>query len=265
MSVVSLEISKDNSITRDDLHKQLNKLGVSLRREEENDYYTLLAAMDKSIKKIMEMEDYHQPTDLVRFPRKNIHRAVGSENVNNAWAFKVDIEDTKPELSKYRPLEGRTICFKDCIEIAGVPQIGETDCFEPQVSLDRAPPNVKNGLINGLYLIENYPGLYAKTINLSFKARAEYDKALDTPGHGDRSTLPIERILNTVGLNANTGIFDITRHPALSLPIGFLPSEEDPDMRFPVGIQLNIGKHFTEEKLYTVAYAWEQAFNWKDM
>ena len=142
-------------------------------------------------------------------------------------------------------------------------------------SFDKAPVNVKNGLINGLYILEKHPGIYLKTINISFKARAEYDNALSTvdllikptvpfaaPRNGDRNANPITRIKNTIGLNANTGIFNITGHPALTFPMEFLASQEDPDMKFPVGIQI-IGKHFDEKTVYAFAYEWEKAYNWK--
>lgn len=126
-----------------------------------------------------------------------------------------------------------------------------------------------------MYILEKHPGIYLKTINISFKARAEYDNALSTvdllikptvpfaaPRNGDRNANPITRIKNTIGLNANTGIFNITGHPALTFPMEFLASQEDPDMKFPVGIQI-IGKHFDEKTVYAFAYEWEKAYNWK--
>ncbi|EAZ62802.2 Glutamyl-tRNA(Gln) amidotransferase subunit A (amidase) [Scheffersomyces stipitis CBS 6054] len=418
------------------------------------------------------------------FPRKNIHRPEGANNEANVWAYKVEIEDTKPEMSKSRPLAGRTITFKDCVEVGKVPQIGvleagakivglatcENQCtstssstsstgnvpnpygkshsagvgsgevdlavgadqggsirvpscqygiigLKPtfglipysgigsnEVNNDHAGPMIKDVLDNALLLsvvagvdgfddrqmgeplyrdVPNYmnmlkessikgmkigilkvslevsamteamkqkllqqaklwealgaevvevsipyhhiapeiwmtgqrvagavrklgmqcgrrvvqsvkplitvtpgsknlstkhqltsktvlsthPGIYLKTINISFKARAEYDNALSTvdllikptvpfaaPRNGDRNANPITRIKNTIGLNANTGIFNITGHPALTFPMEFSASQEDPDMKFPVGIQIIV---------YAFAYEWEKAYNWK--
>lgn len=527
MSIVSLEIDPDSNITLDDLHAQPAKLGVKLRPNEVDDYYKFLCAMDKSVKKILAMPDYLQPTDLERFPRKDIHRPKASDNKNGAWAYKVNIEDTKPNLSKSRPLAGKTICFKDCIEVAKVPQILGTDAHKPwipdadatvvtrcleagakvvglatcenqssstssntastgnvenpygigysaggsssgsgylvgsgevdltigadqggsirvpsahcglvglkptfglvpytgigsletnidhagpmtrsvlencllleviagkdnfddrqgdaptpenvpkykeitenstlkgirigilkealevpamteivrskfmeaakrfeelgaevvevsipyhevapeiwmvgqriagcmrklglqtgrrtiksskyfdhslpftQDSFDRTPVNVKNGIINGLYLSEHYPSLYSKCINLSFKATAEYDQALEkvdvlitptcpmvAPPHGVREGTPLDLIKNTIGLNANTGIFNITGHPALSLPIALLPSADNPEVKLPVGLQI-IAKKWNELTIYRVAYGWEKETNWK--
>jgi amidase len=50
--------------------------------------------------------------------------------------------------------------------------------------------------------------------------------------------------------------------PALSLPVGFLPSLLDEQVRLPVGMQI-VGKWYSEATIYRVAYAWEQAFDWK--
>lgn len=145
-----------------------------------------------------------------------------------------------------------------------------------QYSFDRTPVPVKNGLINGLYLSEKYPSLYTKCINLSFKATAEYNKALESvdvlitpttpmvaPPHGIRDGTPIELIKNTIGLNANTGIFNMTGHPAISVPMGFLPAVDNPQVKLPVGLQI-VGKHYDEVSVFRAAYGWELGVNWKE-
>lgn len=50
--------------------------------------------------------------------------------------------------------------------------------------------------------------------------------------------------------------------PALSLPVGFLPSDDEHKAQLPVGMQL-VGKWYAEPTLYRAAYAWEQAYDWK--
>ncbi|EGV61708.1 Glutamyl-tRNA amidotransferase subunit A [Yamadazyma tenuis] len=527
MSITSLEADPNCKVTLEDLHAQPAKLGLQLRSDEVEDYYKILCALDRSAKKLVAMEDYYQPTFLDRFPRKDIHYPEKADNLKGAWAYKVTIEDTKPQLSKNRPLAGKTICIKDCVEIAGVPQIFGTDAFKPwvpkadatvvtrlleaggiikglatcenqssstssntastgnvenpyhdgysaggsssgtgylvgsgeidigvgadqggsirvpsahcglvgfkptfglvpytgigsletnidhcgpmtrtvlenctmlevmagqdgfddrqngsptiehvpkykeiteksslkgmkigilkeslevptmtpamkakfleaaekfkalgaevveisipyhlvapeiwmigqrisgcvrklglqtgrrilksteyashilpwtQESFDKTPVPVKNGIVNGLYLSEHYPSLYVKSINLSFKARDEYNKALEqvdvlitptvpvvAPPHGIRDGTPLELIKNTIGLNANTGIFNMTGHPALTLPVGFLAAIDNPDIKLPVGLQI-IGKHFDELSIYRAAYGWESANDWK--
>lgn len=529
MSLVSLEIDPDSKVTADDVRAQTKKIGINVNEADISDFQIMLSALDKSAKKLEAMPDFFQPTDLERFPRENVHLATKEENVSNAWAYKYTIEDKKPELSKSRPLAGKTFCLKDCVQVSGVPQVLGTRAFKPwvpeadatvvtrileagakivgnatcedqcsttcsnssaignidnpygkghsaggsssgcaylvstdvvdmaigadqggsiripsahcglvglkptyglvpytgisqletnidhagpmtktvsdnaillkviagqdgfddrqngapmvegvpdfyrdmlsstvtgmkigilkealelpsiteevkdkfsetidkfkklgvdvvevsipehqyageiwmvgqriaglmnkmgtetgrmilgstkyqkhtipltQEQFDNSPVNVRNNIINGLYLIENYPGLYTKSTNLCIKIRKAYTEALKhvdaivmpttpriAPKHGIRSGTPIESIKNTIGLNCNTGIFNMTGHPALSLPIGFVPSEEDPKIKFPAGFEI-ISQYFAEGKIYALAYAFEKNYNWKEL
>jgi len=54
---------------------------------------------------------------------------------------------------------------------------------------------------------------------------------------------------------ANTAPFDVSGHPAMSLPCGMA---ED----LPVGLQL-VGRRFGEATIYRCAYAYEQAIEWQ--
>ena len=56
---------------------------------------------------------------------------------------------------------------------------------------------------------------------------------------------------------SNTAPFDITHHPAMSLPCGMVDG-------LPVGLML-IGRHFDEPTIYRAAHAFEQAGDWKKM
>ena len=60
--------------------------------------------------------------------------------------------------------------------------------------------------------------------------------------------------LNTV---LNTCQFDITGHPAMSLPCGIRNG-------LPVGMML-VGKHFDEPAIYRAAYGFEQSGDWRDL
>ncbi|SCU94042.1 LAMI_0E16468g1_1 [Lachancea mirantina] len=139
----------------------------------------------------------------------------------------------------------------------------------------KAPVNVRNSIINGLYFEENFPGIFAKATNLVLKLQSEYNKALSevdllvlpttpfcAPQHGPREGLPTERVKSTFGVNINTCPFNLSGHPALSLPIGFLPCKTSPSQKLPVGMQV-VGKHFDESTIYTAAFAWEQHFDWR--
>lgn len=50
--------------------------------------------------------------------------------------------------------------------------------------------------------------------------------------------------------------------PALSLPVGFLPSDDENKVMLPVGMSL-VGKWYDEATIYRAAYAWEQANDWR--
>ncbi|KAI1174417.1 putative amidase [Nemania sp. FL0916] len=68
----------------------------------------------------------------------------------------------------------------------------------------------------------------------------------------------------TIGLLANTSPFNSTGHPALSLPVGFSPALEDPNVKLPVGMQI-IGRKYRDIDCLKVAAAWEKAFDWKTL
>jgi amidase len=53
----------------------------------------------------------------------------------------------------------------------------------------------------------------------------------------------------------NTSPFDLTGHPAMSLPCGMIDG-------LPVGLML-VGPHFGETKIYRAAHAFEQSGNWQ--
>ena len=57
--------------------------------------------------------------------------------------------------------------------------------------------------------------------------------------------------------------FNLTGHPALSLPIGFTEPDEDIPV-LPLGLQM-IGRHFDEASVYRVASAYEHATNWSEV
>ena len=56
---------------------------------------------------------------------------------------------------------------------------------------------------------------------------------------------------------SNTAPFDITHHPAMSLPCGMVDG-------LPVGLML-VGRMFEEFTIYRAAHAFEQIGDWKKM
>lgn len=135
-------------------------------------------------------------------------------------------------------------------------------------------PSTQNTVINGLYLMDKFPGLYGKTMNIGRQISEAFDKALQefdvlvmpttpfvAPRHGRRGT-PRQCFEPTIGLTVNTAVFNVTGHPALSLPVGFAPAREDTTVALPVGMQI-VGGKWQEKRIYKVAHAWEKAFDWR--
>jgi len=77
-------------------------------------------------------------------------------------------------------------------------------------------------------------------------------KATPIPPADAPRELYVKRALEMIG---NTVPFDITHHPALTVPCGMSDG-------LPVGMML-VGRHFDEAKVYQVGYAFEQSGDWK--
>jgi amidase len=121
----------------------------------------------------------------------------------------------------------------------------------------------------GVY-VKKYFGTryYGKAMNLTRRLTAAYDAALKSYDLLLMPTLPMkptplppsdaprelvaQRALEMIG---NTSPFDITHHPAMTLPCGMIDG-------LPAGLML-VGKHFDEPTIYRAAYAFEQAGDWK--
>ncbi len=131
-------------------------------------------------------------------------------------------------------------------------------------------PSLKLCMMAGAYFMRDYRGhFYAKAQNLSRVLTREYDNALQkydlllTPTQPMKATpLPpanapialwVQRALEMVN---NTCPFDVTGHPAMSIPCGLSGG-------LPVGLQL-IGKHWAESTIYRAAHAFEQSGDWRN-
>ncbi|MEM8742598.1 MAG: amidase family protein, partial [Pseudomonadota bacterium] len=108
---------------------------------------------------------------------------------------------------------------------------------------------------------------YGKAINLSHKLRAAYDAVLADCDMLLMPTLPMvatklpepgasreEICARAFEMLGNTSPFDITHHPAISVPCGL---SDD----LPVGLML-VGKLWGEKVLYQAAHAFEQSGDW---
>ncbi len=134
----------------------------------------------------------------------------------------------------------------------------------------------KEGLLSGEYAWQQYPLLYPKAVNLGRKLQDAYDEVLSrfdvlvmpttisvaTPLPASDAS-PLQFMAASTGMTENTSPFNMTGHPALAMPIGFVPSAGDVNIKLPASMQI-VGKYFDEITILKIAYAWESIINWKD-
>ncbi|GGC83063.1 amidase [Chelatococcus reniformis] len=134
---------------------------------------------------------------------------------------------------------------------------------------DSLSETTKLMLLFGTYIHNNFgPRFYGKAVNLSRRVTAAYDKALaeydlllmpTTPMKAtklpDADASREDYVARAFEMITNTAPFDITHHPAMSLPCGMVDG-------LPVGLML-VGKHFDEPTIYRAAHAFEQSGDWK--
>ena len=136
---------------------------------------------------------------------------------------------------------------------------------------DELSETMKLFLLFGTYIRENYGSRhYGKAINLARRVRAVYDdvlaqyhlllmpttpmKATPLPKPGASREEYVARAFEPI---ANTAVFDITHHPAMSIPCGMIDG-------LPVGMML-VGRHFDEPTIYRAAEAFEKSADWKKL
>jgi amidase len=134
------------------------------------------------------------------------------------------------------------------------------------------PDTVKVGILLGAYTDKYYHGYYYfKAQNLRRRLRAAYDAALN---QYDLLLMPTTRMMASkipapdAPMEAlmqhsweqitNTCPFNVTHHPAISLPCGFGEGER------PIGLML-VAKHWQESTLYRASDAFERAGDWQKM
>lgn len=137
-------------------------------------------------------------------------------------------------------------------------------------------PAVVNIMLSELFSKEvRKPDLEAKAHRKVFELRAAYDAALEevdvliTPCAStvamphpkeavvDGKKTPIlERLGVAVGATSNTCPFNVTGHPAMSVPCGFGTDPSRPDIPLPVGMQI-IGRRWKDEEVIRAAAVFE--------
>ena len=126
-------------------------------------------------------------------------------------------------------------------------------------------------LLFGTYINNTFGSrFYGKAQNISRRLTAAYDAVFKDYDLLLMPTTPMkatplpppnasreEYVARALEMISNTAPFDITHHPAMSLPCGMVDG-------LPVGLML-VGRHFEESTIYRAAHAFEQAGDWKKM
>ena len=125
---------------------------------------------------------------------------------------------------------------------------------------------VKRRIILGTYALSSgyYEAYYRKAQQVRTLVKRDFDKAFETvdvivtptsptPAFkaGEKTEDPLQMYLTdifTISLNLS-GV------PGISIPCGFTSKN------LPIGLQI-IGKHFDEESIFKISYAYEQATEW---
>ncbi len=124
-------------------------------------------------------------------------------------------------------------------------------------------------LLVGHYLHDRYHGrFYAKAQNLARSLREAYNAALREVDLLLMPTLPMkatvipprncpreETVARALEMLPNTAPFDVTGHPAITIPCGLAAG-------LPVGAML-VGRSYAEKTLLQAAQSFEQSFDWK--
>jgi amidase len=129
---------------------------------------------------------------------------------------------------------------------------------------------VKLVSLAGRYMQDAYHGrYYAKAQNLARVLRAAYDEALEgidllaMPTTPHKATLlpgpdasRAELVAVALDMIHNTCPFDVTGHPAMSVPCAMSDG-------LPIGMML-VARHYNETTIYRAAHAFEQSGDWRD-
>ncbi|KAK7751857.1 hypothetical protein SLS62_006158 [Diatrype stigma] len=132
-------------------------------------------------------------------------------------------------------------------------------------------PALVNIMLSGQFAHRQFgPWLEGKAHRKVFELRAAYDKALEevdvliTPcaptlamPHPDPESRISDKLNSSTGVISNTCPFNVTGHPALSVPCGSAATPDHPDIQLPIGMQI-IGRRWEDETTLMAAALFEQ-------
>ncbi|KAL5361824.1 amidase signature domain-containing protein [Aspergillus floccosus] len=161
----------------------------------------------------------------------------------------------------------RQVMLTDLFEKKGLPYAPEVVCKMSVMS--------KEGLLSGEFAWRRYATLYPKAVNIMRRLKDLYDDVFSsvdmivmptTLSPANRlpptDATPLAQMEAAKGMTENTCAFNATGHPALAMPIGFVPAKEDESIKLPASMQV-VGRWHDEVTILRAAYAWEQAINWR--
>ncbi|KAJ7911562.1 amidase-domain-containing protein [Mycena leptocephala] len=141
--------------TLSDVSAAAQKLSFTIPHDHEADYLALLRTTDKAVAAVMAYPDYQIPVDEAQYPRTDIHRPLPEDNKLRGWAWKVTIHGKSGEI-----LDGKTVCMKDTVCIANVPQLFGTTAIQDFIPVSDATVVTRvleqGGIIVGKAMCENF-------------------------------------------------------------------------------------------------------------
>jgi amidase len=155
---------------------------------------------------------------------------------------------------------------------AGVYNVGLADAMGKGLKAQSKDlsPQAKLVLLVGSYMTDQYNGrMYAKAQNARRDLRKAYDNLLERYDVLAMPTTPMKAHRNDANsdsgailthgwdMTSNTAPFNMTGHPAISIPCG-------KSNGLPIGLML-VGKHFDDAMVLRVANAFEQHTNWESL
>ncbi|KAF4556452.1 Amidase-like protein 6 [Elsinoe fawcettii] len=132
MSVFFDSTLRDDLVNKGDVESLLADIGVSqgIAKKESDDYHVLLAAVHDCAERVLSLPDYHGLQAGGDYLRERVRRCPDAEQeYGHAWSHKFLIRGN----ATGKLLKDKTLIIKDCISVAGVPQLFGTDAIEPWI------------------------------------------------------------------------------------------------------------------------------------